>query len=230
MKNKNVIYTVIIGDYDNLVDPEVVTPGWDYICFTDTDKKSDVWEVRKIELDPNLSNRKNARKIKILYHHFVGEYDTTIYVPGYSLIQIDLNLVANLLEPSYNIVSLNHPRRKCIYDEADTMIAYTGDPGGKIKKQINYYKEQGMPVKFSLAACGILVRKGEDKAARKHCELWWEEIVRYSPRDQISFMYIYWKYNLISLRKWRFRNFNKFFQGKNHHIKNKEYIQKHAAD
>lgn len=208
----------------------MITPGWDYICFTDTNKKSNVWEVRKVEIDPNLSNRKNARKIKILYHHFVGEYDTTIYVPGYSLIKIDLNIIADLLKPSYNMAALTPNRRKCIYQEANEIMLYTGDPGGRIKRQIDHYKNNSMPERIGLVACGLLVRKVGDEATQKHCELWWEEILKHSPRDQISFMYIYWKYNLINLNKWGFRYFSRYFQGKNHHIKDKRYIQKHAAD
>lgn len=228
--NKNVIYTVIINNYDKLQDPEIVTLGWDYICFANTDIQSNIWKIKKIQIDPSFSDRKNARKIKILYHNYVNEYDTSIYVPGYSLIKINLDIVKDLLQPDYNFVSLNHPRRKCIYDEAKNMIRYTGDPGNRIKKQINYYKENNMPKKIGLAACGLLVRKIKDRYSQKHCELWWDEILKYSPRDQISFMYIYWKHNLINLRKWNFRNFNKYFQGKEHHINAKEYIQKHAAD
>ncbi len=230
MSNKNVIYTVIIGDYDKLHDPEVITPGWDYVCFTDTDKVSNVWQIRRIKLDPDLSNRKLARKVKILYHHFVGEYDTSVYVPGYALIKIDLNIISDLLKPSYNIVALTPNRRKCIYDEAANIIFYTGDPGNRIKKQIDIYRKDGMPIKLGLVAGGLLVRKLGDVASQKHCELWWEEILKHSPRDQISFMYVYWKYNLINYTRWGFRYFNRYFQGEDHHVKDKKHIQKHAAD
>ena len=32
---RKVVYTCISGNYDTLDEPRVVTPGWEYICFTD---------------------------------------------------------------------------------------------------------------------------------------------------------------------------------------------------
>ena len=32
---RKVAYTYIIGNYDSLKEPSVITEGWDYICFTD---------------------------------------------------------------------------------------------------------------------------------------------------------------------------------------------------
>ena len=43
-----VIYTQIFGDYDYLERPQVVPKGFDFICFTDSEIKSDFWEVRKV--------------------------------------------------------------------------------------------------------------------------------------------------------------------------------------
>jgi hypothetical protein len=230
MKNKNVIYTSIVGNYDKLHEPKIITPGWDYICFTDTDKTSDVWKINKIKLDPNLSNRKLSRKIKTLYHHFVKGYDVVIHVMGCSIININLNIISDLLISPYNMVALTHPYRDCVYDEAKEFIKSTGDPGGRIKKQIDFYKKEGMPKKYPLTACTMIVRKGNDKLVQKHCELWWEEILKYSPRDQISFPYICWKYNLINLRKWEFNNVYKYFIGTSFHNGGKRWLAKHSAD
>ena len=41
-----VIYTAIIGGYDTLVEPDYKPEGWDFVCFTDKDLKSDTWEIR----------------------------------------------------------------------------------------------------------------------------------------------------------------------------------------
>jgi len=228
--NKNAIYTIIIGNYDNLHDPIVITPGWDYICFTDDkNMKSNTWQIKHVDKDPNLSDRRNARKIKILYHEFVGEYDNTIYVPGYNLIQVDLDNVIVLLKPEYDMVVLKHPRRRCIYDEAKCMIEVTGDPTGTVKRQIEQYANEGMPKKIGLSACGLLIRRGNQNNVIRHCELWWNEILKYSPRDQISFMYVLWKYDLVKIRNLPFRFFNNHFEGNDHHIGTKANIQKNAT-
>jgi len=76
-------YTVILGNYDKLRQPEVITPGWRYVCITDTPEICDgtVYEPVKIEsvIPPNdyvAKMQKWAlqtqsmifRKDKIVYH------------------------------------------------------------------------------------------------------------------------------------------------------------------
>ena len=47
--NNKCIYTYIIGGYDSVKEPKVVTPGWDYICVTDNPNlKSEVWNIVNI--------------------------------------------------------------------------------------------------------------------------------------------------------------------------------------
>ena len=45
---RKVVYTCISGNYDTLKDPTVVTPGWEYICFTDQKVISNVWTIRPL--------------------------------------------------------------------------------------------------------------------------------------------------------------------------------------
>ena len=54
-----VIYTAIFGDYDTLKEPLVITPGWKYICYTDQDFESKVWEIKKVKLVLVLIMEKN---------------------------------------------------------------------------------------------------------------------------------------------------------------------------
>jgi len=78
---KKVCYTAIIGDYDKLHDPLIVTPGWDYICFTDDkDIKSNVWEIKHIEKDPDLCNRRNSYKFKYIQCPYIKSYDYSIWL------------------------------------------------------------------------------------------------------------------------------------------------------
>ena len=45
--NNKVIFTTIFEDYDNLIEPAVILNDWDYICFTESNLKSKIWEVKK---------------------------------------------------------------------------------------------------------------------------------------------------------------------------------------
>ena len=58
-----ICYTCITNKYDNLKDPRVVTPGWKYICYSDEQQKSDIWET--------VITKKPQGEIKILGYKVV---------------------------------------------------------------------------------------------------------------------------------------------------------------
>ena len=95
---KKVIYTAIFGDYDHLPEPEYMPAGFDFICFTDTDIESNVWDVRKV-LPIYEDSTRNARKYKILPHKFLPEYDLSIWMDGNQHCVGDFNdLIVKYLE------------------------------------------------------------------------------------------------------------------------------------
>ena len=85
-----VIYTAIFGGYDYLEIPKYVPKGFDFVCFTDTDFKSDFWEVRKV-LPLYKDSTRNARKYKLLPRRDLEEYDISIWMDGIFLIRGDVN-------------------------------------------------------------------------------------------------------------------------------------------
>ena len=76
-KNKRkVVYTAIIGNYDELKEPKVISEGFDYVCFTDDVKlKSKVWKIIVVDNPQRLDNTRLSRKIKILCNFFLKESD-----------------------------------------------------------------------------------------------------------------------------------------------------------
>ena len=61
--NNKVIYTAIIGGYDELIEPSFKPKGWDFICFSDRPLKSKTWKVlsanesapSEVEIEENQS-------------------------------------------------------------------------------------------------------------------------------------------------------------------------------
>jgi len=239
MRNSKAVYNVILGDYDDLHNPTVITPGWDYLCFTD-DKKliSNIWQIKIIEKDKNISNAKMAKKLAILNHRYVAEYDVTICVPGYSVISINLDVFLQqeygLDRQIFDMAILNHPRKKnrtvykVVKNYANLIkgnITYE-----KIIKQMNQYRACGLPENSRMFPSGIMIKNKNNIKLEKHCELWWEEVYKYSTMDQLSLAYVLWKYNLIKICTIGFRHFNRYFEGEFHHkcslkenLKNYEY-------
>lgn len=197
VSNKIAVYTAIFGDYDELYDPLLVVDGIDYICFTDNKQlKSNIWDIRYLENDQSIDSTRNARKIKILAHKYLPEYEYSIWVDAnFKILDNPVILIEKHLSESL-LAAYNHSGgRNCIYAEADACIRLNKDDPIIINKQTKVYKDEGYPEFNGLVETGILLRKHNDIKSVEAMEIWWEQIMKYSKRDQISFNYVMWKLN-----------------------------------
>ncbi len=194
---KKVVYTAIIGKYDKLKEPKVVTEGFDYVCFTDNATlKSPIWKIVPVTNTQGLDNFRLARKIKISCNSVLNEYDLSIWIDGSILINCDLN---NFLDVNYHgedIVVLTHPYRSCVYEEAKLCIKLKKDQPEIIKKQMDEYTSEGYPVANGLVGTGLMIRNHRSKKVEEFMNRWWNEVHLKSKRDQLSFNFVLWKHQL----------------------------------
>tara|TARA_R100001509_G_scaffold21481_1_gene11258 strand:- start:8236 stop:8922 length:687 start_codon:yes stop_codon:yes gene_type:complete len=203
---KKVIYTAIFGDYDNLHEPEVIPPGFDFICFTDCDfKKEDtVWDIRKVTPIYQDSTR-NARKYKILAHRYLSEYDFSLWIDGNKIIVGDANNYINMLG-DLSFATFDHmkcfDKRNCVYKEAQAIFDLGSNDSNNWKdsppvivKQMEKYQREDYPGNNGLVFTSNLVRMHNDEKCINAMEEWWTELKYGSKRDQLSFNYVAWKNN-----------------------------------
>ena len=192
-----VIYTAIMGEYDDLADPLIVDENIKYICVTNNrDVKSDVWDVRYIE-NENLSNVMLARRIKLLpweYFHCEG---LNIWVDANLPIKADLREYAGNYMQGRGILCFPHSERCCICDEAAAVVSHRPDIKRDVIIQTAEYMKAGMPLNFGLYETGCMVRDFGIPMVKKLMQDWWDELVRYTYRDQISLPYVCWKNNFL---------------------------------
>jgi hypothetical protein len=168
-----ILYTAIIGNYDNLVE----------ITRQDQDFKSDTWEIIKVKAECKLS-----RKIKLLPHKYLPEHSVSIWTDGNIRIDTDLN---EYIEGE-NYCLFRHPERITIFEEAGICIKFNKDHKHIIEQQIKKYVSDGFYQTTSLVAGGVLIRRNNILNNTIN-ELWCEQVMKYSRRDQLSFNYISWK-------------------------------------
>lgn len=197
LKNKKVIYTCITGNYEPLDDPFVISSGFDYVCFTDSNTiKSDIWKIRPIPSELNgLSAVKKQRCIKVNAHKYLSEYDLSIWVDGSVKLKGDANqfIEEKCGDSSISIFVPKHPSRNCIYDEMNTCIRMKKDTAEHIEPQRKRYLAEGFPKKYGLVQSNIMVRRHNSPDCIKVMTAWWAEIEKGSHRDQLSFNYAMWK-------------------------------------
>ncbi len=174
----NIVYTAITAGYDKLREPKVITPGWQYICFTDGRIKSDLWDVKTIRLIGDAA--KMTKKIKILNHTYAPS-DVSIWVDG--SVEIIGDLDAFLAEiPCGDLVIPKHPHRETLKGELEACIALKKDNPDIMREQVSKYGD----IEYKFTQNTVIVRRGD---VRKAMMLWWDEVDRWSKRDQLSFSY-----------------------------------------
>lgn len=194
------IYTAIFSPYDILKEPRVVTPGWKYICFTDQDVTSKVWEIRKAKVLPEGPQR-TARKYKILFHRYIDD-QYSIYVDGSFLINCDLNEWWKQFQPP--MTCIKHPIRNCVYAEARAVVRNKRNGIEKIPEQMDDYAMLEIPKNNGVIQSGILMRENTPDTIAL-CERWWWHLQEYSARDQLSFAAASYAMPIHNVISWDYR-------------------------
>jgi len=202
---KKVIYTAIIGGYDKLIEPTFKPEGWDFVCFSDRDLKSDIWEIRKT-IPLYSDNTRTARKHKLLTHRFLSEYDISLWIDGNINVVGDVNDLLSYLD-NCNYATYDHLQNKldprnCIYQEGQAILNL-GKQSGNYKdnpnlivKQLNRYLEENYPQNNGLVVQMQVLRRHNEKDVIRTMEEHWLELKHNSKREQLSFNYIAWKEKL----------------------------------
>lgn len=182
---RKVCYSVISGNYDRVIEPDVITSGWQYIMFTDQPSiKTNVWDVRplpkEIMEDKALNQVKRQRIMKIQPYLFI-DYDVCLWVDGNMRIKKDLNKFYEKFKGSQFVVA-PHPDRDCIYDEADAIVRYRKDTKQNMAEQQRLYRDDGYPAHAGLCETNIMIRTNTPEV-NELMDMWAEWLRKYSHRD-----------------------------------------------
>lgn len=225
--NKKVIYTCLVGNYDELLQPLVVDESFDYICFSNDikEEKVGVWQIRPIPYSCK-DNARLSRFVKILPHKVLSEYDWSLWMDA------NIQITGKELYDKFNekiregnlVSQVPHlfPPEDCTYDEI--RYAYLCGRCGIVTsiKQYCRLKREGFPAHFGLFENNVIFRKHNDGLVVAQSQHWWSEFCKYTKRDQFNLMYIFWKNNYypdyLFGEKQNSRNVS-FLQWREHHTK-----------
>jgi hypothetical protein len=161
------------------------------ICLIDKEPSDSAWEFRRAEYEADPC--RHARRQKIMGYDLS---DVTVWIDGaIKLEQAMTPEKCDELLGDADIALYRHNKRKCIFSEAQACIDFDKDDPKVITKQMDRYRDEGMPKNFGLVATGILIRRNTP-AMKDFSEMWWDEVKNGSNRDQLSFDYCRWKTGL----------------------------------
>jgi hypothetical protein len=179
--------------------------------------------VPAIFKDPQV----NARRIKILSHLFLADYDITVWIDGnFTLEKLTVELVQDIASRA-PVALCKHQFRNCIYEEAIEILKRSIDASSPVLKQMQCYQSRQFPAQFGLHATAFLLRNHNDSHTIKMNMRWWELLSTNSKRDQLSFDYVRWEANISVMTLPFNQRENQLFEwGKNGERKHKVNVRR----
>lgn len=188
------VYTASIGFPTIVKDPVFPKPpNWDFFFFTDNPNlHSNYFQIVNVSRHPELDPNRDAKQYKLLPHKYFPDYDYSIWIDSsIALLPMFPKLAAEMFQ--YPAALFKHPERQSIYAEAEVIRKHGLADLKRLRNQMATYERENYPDTNPLAAGGVLFRHHNLPAIREFNELWFEQIIKFSKRDQLSFPYIEWK-------------------------------------
>ena len=193
------VYTCITGDYDNLKEVIVKEDNIDYICFTNNKEiSSSTWKIIYIE-DEKLSNHYLSRKLKMIGHPYIEKnYDLSIWIDASIMFKKSVNeFLSEYFDLTKDLLAAcKHSSRNSIREEAAACIKYKKDSEDLINNLLQFYKKEKFLDNLGLLEMTLIVKRHNNSLVKKTMKLWFDMLLKYSKRDQLSFMYCLYKTNL----------------------------------
>jgi hypothetical protein len=219
--NKFLILTANLGGKDNLQDPPKKFDNCDYIAVVDKKYDVDIWEQFSPFNFTNIDtyqNRRNAKLYKILSTLIFSQYEYILWHDANHQLIIHPQDILDEYD-DFELLLFNHPHRNCCYKEMEIINGRLDSPSN-IVQQYQYYQNQGMPHEFGLYEMTCYFKKNNQLVTNFEL-MWWEQICKFSSRDQCSFTYCLWKLgNQLNIKT--FNGFANMYAGGNKYFTEQE--------
>jgi hypothetical protein len=124
----------------------------------------------------------------------LADYEWSLYIDATVALTADPNeMLAAYAPAGASFFAFPSPWRACLYDEAEEVIRLDYDDERRVREQIDHYREMGFPRHAGLIAGGVLLRRHNDPELIAVAEEWYEHVLRFSKRDQLSFNFVAWR-------------------------------------
>jgi len=187
MNASKVIYTVLSGNYDDLRQPEVIVPGWDYICFSNDipEKQIGIWQIRRFNYHHEMPVRESHYP-KLNPHLVLPEYECSLYLDAKVAFRKILSDRLPELLDKVSLAMIPHPERNCVYQEAMLLTAWTVGEPDLIYWQTRYLLSNHFPAKSGMYDTAAIFRRHNQAAIIHFSEVWWDFYCHFSSRDQMG--------------------------------------------
>lgn len=190
------VFTCVVGPTrDRLRPPTVHNPSVRYVCLTDRPTSPAPYEHVPVAVPVNGARSAElfARQIKILADHpSLGTPDVMLWHDAAFELTCDPNKVARQHLQGVDVVAFRHPHRGRIEDEGEVIARMGYTAQDILASQVATYRDAGFAEASVITSTGFSVRR-MSPAIRAFNACWWDEVRRWTWRDQMSVDYALWK-------------------------------------
>ncbi|KAL5558113.1 hypothetical protein UlMin_034324 [Ulmus minor] len=162
------------------------------------------WRIVVVKDLPFSDQRLNGKIPKMLAHRLFPHAKYSIWVDSKSQFRRDpLGVLEALLWRSDSVLGISeHGARSSVYDEAKAVVKKNKAKPEEVEVQLTQYRHDGLPEdkrfkgKKALAEASVIVREHTPLSNLFMC-LWFNEVVRFTSRDQLSFPYVLWRLKVL---------------------------------
>lgn len=163
-----------------------------------------LWRLILFRNSPYDEPRRNGKVPKLLTHRLFPETEYSIWIDGKMELLVDPLLILEryLWRGGHKFSIARHKHHHSVYEEADANKRRKRYARPLIDKQMQIYLHEGMqpwstnklPLLSDVPEGAIIIRQHTPLTNLFSC-LWFNEVNRFTPRDQLSFGYVVYRLN-----------------------------------
>ena len=194
-RQRLVVYTALVGPKEPLNNPlDILPPGastdldLDFVCITDdASLTSPVW--RFVRLDTrHLPAEKLSRRPKALPHEYFADVDYSLYIDNTVSFKRLPQASDLATDQPYLFRAFRHARHTHLDQEAFAIASLGYEDSAIICGQLGFYASRMPLAEISpLTTATVLLRSHHHPTVQQFGRIWWENILAFAKRDQLSF-------------------------------------------
>ncbi|MDO7881125.1 glycosyltransferase domain-containing protein [Salinibacterium soli] len=189
---KRVVYTAVVGGYEQLNDqPVAKESGTDFVCFTDDpDLRSDTWQLRVIEPRFPLDPIRSARFLKCRGTELLSDYDESLWIDNSVRLKRDPSRLFDDWLSDADLAVPRHSLRGSVIAEFEAVATLGYDDSARVYEQLIHYTQLNERVLHDVPFWTALIARRHAAPVLDRMELWYDHLLRYSRRDQLSVNFV----------------------------------------
>jgi hypothetical protein len=177
-----------MGGYEVLVEqPRAASSDVPFLCLTDDPGlESDSWTVVPVEPAFDCDHVRSSRRLKILGHPTLAEFDEVLWVDNRVRLRTDPHEVLDAWLDGTDLAMPRHSFRDDLLDEFRAVLDLGYDDPTRVYEQLWHYTRERPHVLEQRPLWSAIIARRASVEVEVTMRGWFDDVLRYSRRDQLS--------------------------------------------